>query len=175
MSSSIKPLIALALTGIGSALVVSFKVPSTPAEVAAAPPAIASTTTAAAATSPSVASSAAASATPAPTGTSSSASSSTYADGTFAGSDVNEPWGTFEVQATISGGQLTAVTLVSSPSDRHSSQINAYAVPQLTQEAVAAQNAAVDGISGATWTSQSYETSLQAALDAAAAAQHNAG
>lgn len=173
--SSIKPLIALALTGIASALIVSFKVPSTPAQVAAAPTASASTTTAAAASGPSVATSTTASATPAPTSTSSTASSARYADGTYTGSAVSEPWGTFEVQATISGGQITAVTLVSSPSDRHSSQINSYAVPQLTQEAVAAQSAAVDGISGATWTSQSYETSLQAALDAAAAARQNAG
>ena len=170
MSSSIKPLIAVALTGVGSALVLSFKVPSTPTTVApvqsvgSSPSASADATTTGI-TSPSTTTSA----------SSSSGAGARYADGTYAGSAVAEPWGTFEVKATISGGELTNVSLVSEPSDQHSSQVNSYAVPQLTQEAVAAQSADIDAVSGATWTSQSYEASLQAALDAAAAAaQQNA-
>jgi uncharacterized protein with FMN-binding domain len=98
-------------------------------------------------------------------------SSAQYADGTYTGSAVNEPWGSFEVRATISNGELTAVNLIASPSDRHSSSINSQAVPLLTQEALSAQSADIDMISGATWTSQSYMTSLQSALDDAAAAQ----
>ena len=65
----------------------------------------------------------------------------------------------------ISGGKITNVVLVQSPSDGHSRQINSRAVPTLTQSAIAAQSAKIDMVSGATWTSQSYVTSLQAALD----------
>jgi len=46
-------------------------------------------------------------------------------------------------------------------------EINSYAVPTLEKETVAAQAAKVDTVSGATYTSAGYQTSLQAALDAA--------
>ena len=65
--------------------------------------------------------------------------------------------------------------LVSSPSDNHSRRINSQAVPILTQAAIAAQSANIDMVSGATWTSESYATSLQAALDLAKAAVQSAG
>jgi uncharacterized protein with FMN-binding domain len=163
MSSNVKPLIALGLTAVGTALVASFHVAEPTTTTAAVISTSSTATTAASATTTT-------SGTTSTVTTSSTSSSSTYADGTYAGSAVSEPWGTFQVQVTISSGKLTAVTLISSPSDRHSSSINSDAVPKLTQEALAAQSAQVDTVSGATWTSQSYETSLQAALDAAAAA-----
>jgi uncharacterized protein with FMN-binding domain len=46
-------------------------------------------------------------------------------------------------------------------------QINAYAIPQLNAEAVAAQSASIDAVSGATVTSDGYIESLQSAIDAA--------
>jgi uncharacterized protein with FMN-binding domain len=46
-------------------------------------------------------------------------------------------------------------------------QINAYAIPQLNAETVAAGNAQIDTVSGATYTSQGYVGSLQSALDKA--------
>ena len=46
-------------------------------------------------------------------------------------------------------------------------QINAYALPILAQEALAAQSADIDTVSGATVTSDGYIDSLQAALDQA--------
>ena len=49
----------------------------------------------------------------------------------------------------------------------HDTAINAYALPQLRQEVLAAQSAQVDAVSGATVTSDGYRESLQAALDAA--------
>ncbi|WP_235929408.1 FMN-binding protein [Cellulomonas citrea] len=51
------------------------------------------------------------------------------------------------------------------PSGGESSQINAYATPILAQEAVAAGSAAIDTVSGATFTSQAYKKSLQSAID----------
>jgi ABC-type oligopeptide transport system ATPase subunit len=46
-------------------------------------------------------------------------------------------------------------------------QINSYAVPQLNSEAVAADSARIDMVSGATYTSDGYLRSLQSALDKA--------
>jgi uncharacterized protein with FMN-binding domain len=170
--NSIKPVVALVLTGIGSAFVFSFRTTDpTLVPTANVPAGVAPTATAPPLTTPTTGSSTDTT-TPAPTpgtATASATSTGAFVDGTFTGAAVNEPWGSFEVEAIISGGQLTGVQLVAEPSDRHSSRINTYAVPLLTESAIAAQSANIDMVSGATWTSQSYEESLQAALDAAAA------
>lgn len=160
MKSS-RSLAALVLTGLGSALVVGFRVPETPTPATAAGASSSAATAAPSTAGPTTG----ATATDAPA----AAASSGWADGTYAGAAVDEPWGTFQVQATISGGKLVEVTILNAPGDRHSSRINDEAVPLLNEAALAAQNADVDWISGATWTSRSYVTSLQAALDAAAA------
>jgi uncharacterized protein with FMN-binding domain len=58
------------------------------------------------------------------------------------------------------------VTAIQLPqSDAKSAQISQYAAPQLRNEVLAAQSAKIDGVSGASYTSQSYDTSLQSALD----------
>ena len=54
--------------------------------------------------------------------------------------------------------------------DRKSVSINERALPTLIQEALTAQSADVDTVSGATYTSNSYRDSLQSAIDAAKAA-----
>ena len=184
-TSTIKSITALALTGAGSALVVGFHAGSAPA--LAATTAVGTGTTAsssaAATATPSTGTTGTATpdATTAPTATSPStgttnvAAAAAYADGTWTGEAVQEPWGVFQVQAVISGGRLTDVVLVSAPQDGHSNQINQQAVPMLTQAAVASQSAQIDMLSGATWTSDSYITSLQAALDQAAAATQTGG
>ncbi len=185
-----KPLAALALTAAGSALVVGFQVPdagavtvgdtATDATSATTTTPVQSSGTTSGSPGPSSSDSAASGVgTSDSTGSSSTGSGSTgsgstgssgYADGTYLGAAVSEPWGTFQVQATVSGGQLVDVTIVSAPTDGHSSRINSSAVPVLTSEALAVQSADVDVISGATWTSESYAASLQAALDDAAVA-----
>ncbi|WP_329561363.1 FMN-binding protein [Kitasatospora sp. NBC_01266] len=87
--------------------------------------------------------------------------------GQFTGSAVDTPYGTVQVQAVLSGGKLTDVTVLQQTDGRHSSQIDSYALPVLRSEALAAQNANIDVVSGATYTSDGYAQSLQAALDAA--------
>jgi uncharacterized protein with FMN-binding domain len=73
------------------------------------------------------------------------------------------------VKAVIQNGQIASVKFLEFPSDRRTSQrINAVAVPYLTSEALQAQSANVDIISGATLTSQAFAESLQAALQNAA-------
>ena len=68
---------------------------------------------------------------------------------------------------TVVNGQVTDVTALELPSGGRSGQISREAEPILHDEALSAQSASIDGVSGATYTSLAYEQSLQAALDAA--------
>ena len=97
-------------------------------------------------------------------------SSSGYKNGTFTGASEDAFYGNVQVQVTISAGKITDVTFLDYPHDRSTSQyINSQAMPYLKQEAIQAQNAQVDGVSGATATSQAFQQSLQSALDQAKA------
>jgi uncharacterized protein with FMN-binding domain len=87
--------------------------------------------------------------------------------GTFTGPAVDVGYGTIQVQVTIAGGRLTDVKALQLPSDRSRSRsISSHAAPILRGEALAAQSANIDGVSGATYTSQGYAESLQGALAA---------
>ncbi|PFG18013.1 FMN-binding protein [Propionicimonas paludicola] len=95
-------------------------------------------------------------------------SSGSSADGTYTGDAAATRYGDVQVQITVSGGKITAADAIQYPnSDRHDQQINAYAIPILNSEAVDAQSASIDAVSGATVTSDGYITSLQSAIDAA--------
>ncbi len=73
-----------------------------------------------------------------------------------------------QVQATLAGGRITRVTVLQETNvGARSQQIDAGAIPQLTEEALAAQSARIDAVSGATYTSAGYIQSLQSALDKA--------
>ena len=77
-----------------------------------------------------------------------------YADGTFTGQDVSMRYGDVQVQVTISGGAVTDVTALQLPNgDGHSSRISSIVEPMLRSEALQAQTASIDLISGATYTS----------------------
>ena len=72
------------------------------------------------------------------------------------------------MQITVTGGKITAANAVDYPQNgSRDRQINSYAVPQLNSEAVAAQSAHIDMVSGASYTSAGYAQSLQSALDKA--------
>ncbi|MCP3786187.1 FMN-binding protein [Micromonospora sp. A3M-1-15] len=97
-----------------------------------------------------------------------SGTSSGSGSGTATGSVAQTRWGPVQVRITVSGGKITDVTVVQVPDGNHRDQeINDYAVPILRQEALAAQSARVDTVSGATVTSDGYRESLQSAIDAA--------
>ncbi|MFI7597964.1 FMN-binding protein [Actinoplanes sp. NPDC049681] len=103
-------------------------------------------------------------------GTSDSSSSGSSSGGakTYTGSVAQTRWGPVQVSISVSGGKVTEVTVPVYPTDNHRDQeINQYALPILRQEALAAQSADIDAVSGATVTSDGYKQSLQAALDAA--------
>jgi uncharacterized protein with FMN-binding domain len=78
-------------------------------------------------------------------------------------------FGPVQVQVTIAGGKITDVTALQLPFDHpRSAEISGIVEPMLRSEALAAQSAQIDLISGATYTSDAYAQSLQAALDQAA-------
>ena len=86
---------------------------------------------------------------------------------TVTGGAVSTPLGPVELKVAFDGTRITGVTVLEEPdSTPRDQQINAQAVPVLTQEALAAQNADIDAVSGATFTSQGYIGSLQSAIDA---------
>lgn len=84
------------------------------------------------------------------------------------GATEQTPYGPVQVQVTFTGAKITQVTALQQPSaERRSQQINAMALPRLQGETLAAQSAAIDAVSGATYTTQGYIASLQSAIDAA--------
>ncbi|HTI27019.1 MAG TPA: FMN-binding protein [Kutzneria sp.] len=85
---------------------------------------------------------------------------------TVAGSEVETEFGPYRVQATFNGSTITDVQVIETPSDRRSQRIAEAAAPTLRQEALQAQSAKIDTVSGATATSEAYAQSLQAAIDA---------
>ena len=96
------------------------------------------------------------------------AAAGSTAAGTFTGDSVMTRWGAVQVEITVADGRVTAVQAVEYPQENpRDRQINAYALPQLHDEVLAAQSARIDGVSGATVTSDGYRSSLQSALDAA--------
>lgn len=101
---------------------------------------------------------------------SASATTAGYSDGTFQGTDARNRFGDVQVSVKISGGKIIAVTFDQlDANDQHSEQINSYASSKLVSQTIAAQGANIAGVSGATYTSDSYMQSLQAALDKAGA------
>jgi len=135
--------IVLTATAAGLAAVLSFdahqpKLPSASASAAAAAPPATSTP-------------------PAVSGTGSQ---------TATGDAIDTPYGAAQVRVTVSGGKITKVEAIQlQGNDPKSVQISSSAEPLLQQSALAKQSADVDAVSGATFTSASYEASLQSALD----------
>jgi uncharacterized protein with FMN-binding domain len=82
---------------------------------------------------------------------------------------VDTRWGPVQVRITVRDGRLTDVVTLAKPTDNpRDLEIDDYALPQLRREALAAQSAGIDSVSGATYTSEGYIRSLQSALDSAA-------
>jgi len=88
---------------------------------------------------------------------------------TVDGPVVDTRYGPVQVEITVAGGKITAATAIELPSGGRSGAISQYAAPILSSEALAAQSAQIDLVSGATYTSDGYAQSLQSALDQAGA------
>jgi uncharacterized protein with FMN-binding domain len=146
--------VALAIAGTVAALVMllSFKTHS-PAASTTPPAAVSSgTNTSTGAASPS------------PT----AKSTTTTGTKTYTGAAADTRYGPVQVQITVTNGKVVKATAVEYPTqDPRDAEINAYAIPQLQAETVAASSARIDMVSGATYTSEGYLQSLQSALDSA--------
>jgi uncharacterized protein with FMN-binding domain len=92
-------------------------------------------------------------------------SSTTYKDGTYTGKATTTKWGDVQVQTTIKNGKITAVNVLEYPNDNgHDKEINSQALPVYKAEAIKAQNAKIDSVSGASETYKGFTGSLQDAL-----------
>jgi uncharacterized protein with FMN-binding domain len=92
---------------------------------------------------------------------------------TITGPSIATKHGAIQVRISVVAGRLTDVVAVQVSAGGRSTEINRWAVPILREEALVAQSAHIDTVSGATNTSEAYRQSLQAAIDAAAEAHRN--
>lgn len=87
---------------------------------------------------------------------------------TYTGKPVTTQYGVVQVAAVVRAGKLADVRVLQHTDDgARSQQVNAAALPKLKSEALSAQKANIDVVSGATYTSTGYARSLQSALDKA--------
>ena len=91
------------------------------------------------------------------------AASTTAVSGTFTGPSVNVNYGNVQVQITVVNGRITDAVAVKAPSGKNDRYTN-MSVPTLKQQTLAAQSANIKGVSGASYTSYGWFTSLQGAL-----------
>jgi uncharacterized protein with FMN-binding domain len=165
-------ILAICATAAALVLLLSFKthtqsgLGSSPAAALGSP--APGTGDAAATTAPSASASAAKAKSSTSTSSTSAASTGTSAAKTVTGAAWPTIYGPVQVQVTVKNGKVTAVTATEYPQETpRDYQINSYAIPQLNSEALAAGSANIDSVSGATYTSQGYISSLQNALDKA--------
>jgi uncharacterized protein with FMN-binding domain len=84
------------------------------------------------------------------------------------GSPIDTQYGIVQVRVTMRGRRIVSIANVALPFDRgRSVEISQIAGPLLRSEALQAQSARIDVVSGATYTSNGYAQSLQSALDRA--------
>ena len=145
--------IVTGMTAVGVAMILAYRVTPHASGVAAAP--VPSADPGNPQGAPSPAPSGSPPPTPAPTG----------ATGSFTGQDVPNRFGDVQVQVVVANGRITDVKALQLPGDRaQSAYISQVAGPLLRTEALQAQSARIDVISGATYTSLSYAQSLGSAL-----------
>ena len=88
-----------------------------------------------------------------------------FKDGRYTGNSANAFYGNIQVQVNISGGKISDVQFLQHPDHAtRSIAINTVAMPNLKQEAIQAQSADVNIVSGATDSSNAFIQSLSSAL-----------
>ncbi len=88
--------------------------------------------------------------------------------GTFLGSAAQTRFGAVQVAVTVKSGKITKVAVPVYPtSQMRDQQINSQAIPMLVQEVLQVQSANIQGVGGASYTSQGFYTSLVSALSKA--------
>jgi uncharacterized protein with FMN-binding domain len=107
--------------------------------------------------------------TPPPSGTSASTTvpaAGGKRTGQFDGPAIPTQFGDVQVRVILKNGRITDVQGLQMPFDhQRSAEISQQAQPLLHDEVLQAQSAQINLLSGATYTSDAYQRSLQAALD----------
>jgi uncharacterized protein with FMN-binding domain len=84
-------------------------------------------------------------------------------NGTFTGDSVNVQYGNVQVKITVVNGKITDAQAIQAPTGKNDRYTN-MSVPVLRQRTLAAQSANISGVSGASYTSYGWYTSLVSAL-----------
>ena len=84
-------------------------------------------------------------------------------NGTFTGPSVNVNYGNVQVKITVVNGRITDAVAVKAPTGKNDRYTN-MSVPTLKAQTLAAQSANIQGVSGASYTSYGWFTSLQGAI-----------
>lgn len=85
---------------------------------------------------------------------------------TVAGNSVYVNFGYVQVKVTAKGKKIVDVKAIKTPNqDGNSMMIAKYSIPLLRQQALKAQSANIQGVSGASYTSYGFKQSLQSALN----------
>ncbi len=152
-----------------SSVIASSSIPKTIADSTTTSPATSTQTNNPTTTTPAPTPTPTPSPTPTPTPVPVPVQTGKYKNGQYTGSVTDAQYGLVQVQVSIQNGRIADVQFLQYPNDRQTSQyINSQAMPLLTQEAIQAQSANVDTVSGASDTSQAFRESLSVALQQAA-------
>jgi len=151
--------IVVTATAVGLFGVLEFHTRATPASIGTIPAAGSAVAASPAATAPSRGS-AGSGAPPA------SASARPGGTRTTTGPAVNYNWGVLSVTVTVSGSKIIKVGIASldDGGNPRSQLIDQQSIPILEQQALQAQSANIQGVSGASFTTAGFEQSLQGAL-----------
>ena len=170
-----RAILTLGSTAAGLAALLSFKTHSSAADVAAPAASPAATSATGAPTAPVTPTTkpkarATSTASAKAKATMGAGSGGMTATRTVTGAVETTMYGPMQVKVTLEGQKITNVAVVQETNDGQESQsIDAFSIPKLTAETLAAQSARIDTVSGATQTSTGYIGSLQSALDQAKA------
>jgi uncharacterized protein with FMN-binding domain len=96
----------------------------------------------------------------------SSAGPLTAGETTITGHVANTVYGPVQIKLVVKSGKIVKVAVLEQPTNTiHDIQIGEFAFPRLISETLAAQSAKIDAVSGASYTSAGYISSLQSAVD----------
>ena len=85
---------------------------------------------------------------------------------TVTGKVATTVYGPVQIELVVKSHKIVKVAVLEQPTNTiHDIQIGEFAFPKLISETLAAQNAKVDAVSGASYTSAGYISSLQSAVD----------
>jgi uncharacterized protein with FMN-binding domain len=90
----------------------------------------------------------------------------TAGESTITGHVASTVYGPVQVELVVKNSKIVKVAVLEQPTNTiHDIQIGEFAFPKLISETLAAQDAKIDAVSGASYTSAGYIASLQSAVD----------